>query len=96
MLEDGPRPLVGELRLAPRDLRDADRAMLEVAVDVVGPENLGLAAERPTAQPIHLPEPVLGHGEPQPEVQIRGGRGVDVGNAPPIAKDLDARADRCS
>ena len=41
------------------------------------------------AQPVHLPEPVLGHGEAEAIIEV-GGRGcVDVRNAGLVADDLD-------
>ena len=49
------RPLVERAGFAVRNLVDADSEMGDIARDIGGPEDFRLAAERATAQPVHLP-----------------------------------------
>ena len=68
--------------------------MRDVAGDVGRPEDLRLAAERAPAQPVHLPQPILRHGDAETEIQIRRAGGVDVRDAGTVTQDLDAAAHR--
>ena len=88
------RPLVERAGFASRDLVDADGEMGDIAGNVGGPEDFRLAAERAAAQPVHLPQPILGHGDTQTEIQVRRAGGVDMRDAGSVAQDLHAAADR--
>ena len=86
------RRLVHRVGFARRDLVDADGQMRDIAGDVGRPENFRLAAQRAAAQPIHLPQPILRHGDAQTKIQILRAGGIDVRDTRPVTQDLDAAA----
>ena len=57
--------------LTRRDLVDADGQVRDVAGDVGGAQDLRLTAERAAAQAVHLPQPILRHGDAEAELQVR-------------------------
>ena len=93
-LDDRAGRAVRRLRLARGDRRDADRAMRDVAAEIGGAEDLRLAAERAAAQPVHLPEPILRHGDAEAEIEVRRARREDMRHARAIPQDLDPAAHR--
>ena len=88
------RRLVQRAGFAFGDPVDADGQMRDVAGDVGRAEDFGLAAERAPAQAVHLPKPILGHGDAETKIHIGRARGIDVRDAGTIAQYLDAAGDR--
>ena len=88
-LDQGPGRRVHRVGLARGDRGDADGAMGDVARQVGGPEHCGLPPQRAAAQPVHLPQPVLRHGDAEAEKQVRRSPGIDVRHAGAVADDLD-------
>ena len=88
------RCVVHRVGFAIGDLVDADGQVGDVARDVVGAEDFRLAAERAAAQAVHLPQPILRHGNAKAEIQIERGCGIDVRDAGAVTQDLDRLADR--
>ncbi len=86
------RRLVERGSFAVSDLVDADGQMRDIAGNIGGPEDFRLAAERTATQPIHLPQPILGHGDAQPEIQVRRAGGVDMRDTRSVAQDFHAAA----
>jgi hypothetical protein len=63
--------------------------VLQIGGGVVRSQHLGQRAIRPPPQPVHLPEPVLGHREPDAEPEVGRRAGEDVRHPGLVPQDLD-------
>jgi hypothetical protein len=91
---EGARGGVDQDGFAVADLGNADGQMRDVGGDIGRTQDFGLAAERAATQAVHLPEPVLGHGDAKAEIHICRGVAVDMRHAGLVAQDFDAAVDR--